>query len=199
MFHDVIFIISHVSLLFLNNYLFLQSTELHIYTDFLRIVLEIINAILTYALPRNPEVCIGLQFSLLDRTSTASNIFLQVVYAVLHRQEVFEPRFNELLENIYTVCVTCRSWRGEGMKAVVSSSFRKDNDLIDNDLIIFNKVYNSSKMLTYASLLTSRTAPRATPASTQIDVQPGVAGGTQPRRNRSMGTTSGTILHPSCT
>ena len=43
---------------------------------------------------------------------TASNIFfLQVVYAVLHRQEVFEPfknhpRFNELLENIYTVCVT---------------------------------------------------------------------------------------------
>jgi hypothetical protein len=37
--------------------LFLQSTELHIYTDFLRIVLEVINAILTYALPRNPEVC----------------------------------------------------------------------------------------------------------------------------------------------
>uniref|UniRef100_A0A803MQS5 Dymeclin n=1 Tax=Chenopodium quinoa TaxID=63459 RepID=A0A803MQS5_CHEQI len=32
------------------------SMELHIYTDFLRIVLEIINAILTYALPRNPEV-----------------------------------------------------------------------------------------------------------------------------------------------
>jgi hypothetical protein len=32
------------------------------------------------------------------------------VYAILHRQEVFEPfknhpRFNELLENIYTVCV----------------------------------------------------------------------------------------------
>lgn len=37
-------------------YLLLQSTELHLYTDFLRIVLEIINAILTYALPRNPEV-----------------------------------------------------------------------------------------------------------------------------------------------
>jgi hypothetical protein len=104
---------------------FLQSTELHIYTDFLRIVLEIINAILTYALPRNPEV----------------------VYAILHRQEVFEPfknhpRFNELLENIYTVLdffnsrmdmqqlegewsvdkvlelinKNCRSWRGEGMK-----------------------------------------------------------------------------------
>ncbi|KAL2922719.1 Dymeclin, partial [Bienertia sinuspersici] len=62
------------------------SMELHIYTDFLRIVLEIINAILTYALPRNPEV----------------------VYAVMHRQEVFQPfrnhpRFNELLENISTV------------------------------------------------------------------------------------------------
>lgn len=36
--------------------LFVQSAELHIYTDFLRLVLEIINAILTYALPRNPEV-----------------------------------------------------------------------------------------------------------------------------------------------
>lgn len=34
----------------------MQSAELHIYTDFLRIVLEILNAILTYALPRNPEV-----------------------------------------------------------------------------------------------------------------------------------------------
>jgi hypothetical protein len=107
-----------------------MSTELHVYTDFLRIVLEIINAILTYALPRNPEV----------------------VYAVLHRQEVFEPfknhpRFNELLENIYTVLdffnsrmdmqqldgewsvdkvlevinKNCRSWRGEGMKAIISS------------------------------------------------------------------------------
>ncbi|KAF5956104.1 hypothetical protein HYC85_008960 [Camellia sinensis] len=63
-----------------------MSTELHIYTDFLRIVLEILNAILTYALPRNPEV----------------------VYAIMHRQEVFQPfrnhpRFNELLENIFTV------------------------------------------------------------------------------------------------
>ncbi|ONM37476.1 dyggve-melchior-clausen syndrome protein [Zea mays] len=114
-----------------------MSTELHIYTDFLRIVLEIINAILTYALPRNPEV----------------------VYAVLHRQEVFEPfknhpRFNELLENIYTVLdffnsrmdmqqldgewsvdkvlevinKTCRSWRGEGMK----------KDHISFDIFSFN-------------------------------------------------------------
>ncbi|KAI3847017.1 hypothetical protein MKW92_029432 [Papaver armeniacum] len=102
------------------------ASELHIYTDFLRIVLEILNAILTYALPRNPEV----------------------VYAMMHRQEVFEPfrnhpRFNELLENIYTVLdffnsrmdaqrteggewsvekvlqviiINCRSWRSEGMK-----------------------------------------------------------------------------------
>merc|ERR1711915_497216 len=63
-----------------------MPTELHIYTDFLRIVLEMINAILTYALPRNPEV----------------------VYAILHRQELFRPfkdhpRFYELVENIYTV------------------------------------------------------------------------------------------------
>ncbi|GFY85031.1 hypothetical protein Acr_03g0018050 [Actinidia rufa] len=102
-----------------------MSTELHIYTDFLRIVLEILNVILTYALPRNPEV----------------------VYATMHRQEVFlpfknHPRFNELLENIFNVLdffnsrmdaqsmdgewsvekvlqviiINCRSWRGEGMK-----------------------------------------------------------------------------------
>jgi hypothetical protein len=30
--------------------------EMHIYADFLRIVLEIINSTLTYALPNNPEV-----------------------------------------------------------------------------------------------------------------------------------------------
>ena len=34
----------------------LQLSELHLYADFLRIVLEVINAVLTYALPRNPEV-----------------------------------------------------------------------------------------------------------------------------------------------
>ncbi|KAL0287290.1 UNVERIFIED_CONTAM: Dymeclin [Sesamum calycinum] len=101
------------------------SSELHIYTDFLRLVLEILNSVLTFTLPRNPEV----------------------VYAIMHRQEVFlpfknHPRFNELLENIYTVLDffnsrmdaqkmddewsvekvlqviinNCRSWRGEGMK-----------------------------------------------------------------------------------
>ncbi|XP_021741190.1 dymeclin-like isoform X1 [Chenopodium quinoa] len=113
------------------------SMELHIYTDFLRIVLEIINAILTYALPRNPEV----------------------VYAVMHRQEIFEPfrnhpRFNELLENIFTVLdffntrldaqeldgewsvekvlqvITnnCKSWHGEGMKRFTQLRFTYEQE-----------------------------------------------------------------------
>ncbi|KAL6007239.1 hypothetical protein ACLOJK_032735 [Asimina triloba] len=114
-----------------------MSTELQIYTDFLRIVLEIINAILTYALPRNPEV----------------------VYAIMHRQEVFQPfknhpRFSELLENIYTVLdffnpridaqrmdgewsvekvlqviiINCRSWRGEGMKMFTQLRFTYEQE-----------------------------------------------------------------------
>ncbi|KAK1265788.1 hypothetical protein QJS04_geneDACA023214 [Acorus gramineus] len=37
------------------------STEFHIYNDFLRIVLEITNAILPYALPRNPEIFVHIQ------------------------------------------------------------------------------------------------------------------------------------------
>ncbi|XP_004296579.1 PREDICTED: dymeclin [Fragaria vesca subsp. vesca] len=113
------------------------STEMHIYTDFLRLVLEILNAILTYALPRNPEV----------------------VYAIMHRQEVFQPfrnhpRFNELLENIYTVLdffnsrvdaqrtdgewsvekvlqviiINCRSWRGEGMKMFTQLRFTYEQE-----------------------------------------------------------------------
>ncbi|KAH0854875.1 hypothetical protein HID58_031359 [Brassica napus] len=58
------------------------AAELQIFTDFLRLVLDILNAILTYALPRNPEI----------------------VYAIMHRQEVFQPfknhpRFHELVEN----------------------------------------------------------------------------------------------------
>ncbi|KAG6668778.1 dymeclin isoform X1 [Carya illinoinensis] len=112
-------------------------TELHIYTDFLRLVLEILNAILTHALPRNPEV----------------------VYAIMHRQEVFQPfkhhpRFNELLENIYTVLdffnsrmdaqtmdgewsvekvlqvivINCRSWRGEGMKMFTQLRFTYEQE-----------------------------------------------------------------------
>ncbi|KAL5782692.1 hypothetical protein ACOSP7_007721 [Xanthoceras sorbifolium] len=114
-----------------------MSAELHIYTDFLRIVLEILNAILTYALPRNPEV----------------------VYAILHRQEVFQPfkshpRFNELLENIYTVLdffnsrldaqrldgewsvekvlqfiiINCRSWRGDGLKMFTQLHFSYEQE-----------------------------------------------------------------------
>ncbi|KMZ75914.1 hypothetical protein ZOSMA_109G00040 [Zostera marina] len=113
------------------------STELHLYTDFLRIVLETINLILTYALPRNPEV----------------------VYAIMHRQEVFQPfknhpRFNELLENIYTVLdffntrmdtqqidggwsvdkvleviiINCRSWHGEGMKMFTQLRFTYEEE-----------------------------------------------------------------------
>ncbi|KAK6929907.1 hypothetical protein RJ641_004001 [Dillenia turbinata] len=112
-------------------------TELHIYTDFLQIVLEILNAILTYALPRNPEV----------------------VYAILHRQEVFQPfknhpLFNELLENIFTVLdffnsrmdaqgveggwsvekvlqviiINCRSWRGEGVKMFTQLRFTYEQE-----------------------------------------------------------------------
>ncbi|WOK97109.1 dymeclin [Canna indica] len=114
-----------------------MSPEIHIYTDFLRIVLEILNAILTYALPRNPEV----------------------VYAILHRQEVFQPfkshpRFNELLENLYTVLdffnsrmdmqklegewsvdkvlqviiINSRSWRGEGMKMFTQLKFTYEQE-----------------------------------------------------------------------
>ncbi|XP_050218594.1 uncharacterized protein LOC126669224 [Mercurialis annua] len=113
------------------------SAELHIYTDFLRIVLEILNAILTYALPRNPEV----------------------VYAIMHRQEVFQPfknhpRFSELIENIYMVLdffnsrmdaqtqdgewsvekvlqliiINCRSWRGEGMKMFTQLHFSYEQE-----------------------------------------------------------------------
>ncbi|QCE08291.1 dymeclin [Vigna unguiculata] len=120
-----------------NNLVEDMSTELHIYTDFLRLVLEIINAILTYALPRNPEV----------------------VYAIMHRQEVFlpfknHPRFNELIDNIYTVLdffnshmdaqrengdwsvnevlqvitVNCRSWRGDGMKMFTQLRFTYEQE-----------------------------------------------------------------------
>ncbi|CAJ1967036.1 unnamed protein product [Sphenostylis stenocarpa] len=119
------------------NVLLMQSAELHIYTDFLRLVLEIINAILTYALPRNPEV----------------------VYAIMHKQDVFQPfknhpRFNELIENIYTVLdffnsridaqrmegewsvdevlqvviEHCRSWRVDGMKMFTQLHFTYEQE-----------------------------------------------------------------------
>ena len=63
-----------------------RSLETQLYADFLRIVLEIINAILTNALPSNPEL----------------------VYTLLHRQEVFapfraDPRYSELMENVTLV------------------------------------------------------------------------------------------------
>ena len=46
-----------------------RSEELQVYADFLRIVLEILNTVITAGLPQNPEL----------------------VYALLHRQEVFTP------------------------------------------------------------------------------------------------------------
>ncbi|TKY53771.1 Dymeclin protein [Spatholobus suberectus] len=122
-----------------------MSAELHIYTDFLRLVLEIINAILTYALPRNPEV----------------------VYAIMHKQEVFQPfkshpRFNELVENIYTVLdffnsrmdaqrmngdwsvnevlqviiVNCRSWRVDGMKMFTQLHFTYEQESHSEEFFI---------------------------------------------------------------
>ncbi|EFJ31142.1 hypothetical protein SELMODRAFT_87955 [Selaginella moellendorffii] len=122
-----------------------MPTELHIYTDFLRIVLEIINAILTYALPRNPEV----------------------VYALLHRQELFQPfkehpRFYELLENIFNVLdffnvrmddqqsnaewsvekvlqiviANARSWRGEGMKIFTQLRFTYEEELHPEEFFV---------------------------------------------------------------
>lgn len=115
-----------------------MSTDLHIYAEFLRIVLEILNAIITYGLPQNPEV----------------------VYAIMHRQEVFQPfkshpRFHELLENVFTVLdffnsrmdmqqmdggdwsvekvlsviiINCRSWRGEGMKIFTQLRFTYEQE-----------------------------------------------------------------------
>jgi hypothetical protein len=63
-----------------------RALELQLYSDFLRIVLEIINAVLANALPQNPEL----------------------VYALLHRAEVFapfaaDPRYAELLANVGVV------------------------------------------------------------------------------------------------
>ncbi|CAL5322759.1 unnamed protein product [Camellia sinensis] len=139
------------------------STELHIYTDFLRIVPEILNAILTYALSRNPEV----------------------VYAIMHRQEVFQPfrnhpRFNELLENIFTVLdffnsrmdaqrmngecsvekvleviiINCRSWRGEGMKD--SFSFNPSSlNLFPVDLPVKVKTFEVAKTISMGPSLKS--------------------------------------------
>ncbi|CAL5220036.1 g1983 [Coccomyxa viridis] len=63
-----------------------KADELQVYADFLRIVLEILNCILVTNLPANPEL----------------------VYAMLHQQEIFMPFqgdavFGELTENITAV------------------------------------------------------------------------------------------------
>ena len=63
-----------------------RALELQLYADFIRIVLEIINAILVNALPANPEL----------------------VYTLLHRREVFtpfeqDPKYADLMENIVLV------------------------------------------------------------------------------------------------
>ncbi|KAI5058263.1 hypothetical protein GOP47_0026433 [Adiantum capillus-veneris] len=149
-------------------------TDLHVYTDFLRIVLEIINAILTYALPRNPEV----------------------VYALLHQQELFQPfrnhpRFYELIENLYTVLdffnsrmdanssdeewsvekvlqvviANTRSWRGEGMKMFTQLRFTYEEELHPEEffvpyvwqLVVFNS--GISWNLDTITLFSSITAP----------------------------------------
>ena len=62
------------------------NADLEAHVDFLRIVLEVINAALSTNLVSNPEL----------------------VYALLHRHEVFAPlrshaRFTDLLHNLYLV------------------------------------------------------------------------------------------------
>mmetsp|Transcript_59853 Transcript_59853/g.141599 ORF Transcript_59853/g.141599 Transcript_59853/m.141599 type:complete len:611 (-) Transcript_59853:827-2659(-) len=62
--------------------------DLTIYADFCRIVLEVINACLTYSLPRNPHI----------------------VYAILHKRELFgqlrhHQRFTDLIGNIDTTII----------------------------------------------------------------------------------------------
>ncbi|KAH0646246.1 hypothetical protein KY284_034130 [Solanum tuberosum] len=105
-----------------------MAAELHIYTDFLRIVLEILNAILTYSLPRNPE-----------------EVF---------QPFKSHPRFNELLDNIFMVLdffnsrmdaqkmdgewsvekvlqviiVNCRSWRVDGLKMFTQLRFTYEQE-----------------------------------------------------------------------
>ncbi|MCO5604280.1 hypothetical protein L7F22_058445 [Adiantum nelumboides] len=119
--------------------------ELHIYTDFLRLVFEIISAILTYALPHNPEV----------------------VYALLHRQELFKPfedhpLFSDLVENINSVLAyfnkhldaqkdkdewnvetvlqailaVTRSWRGEGIKMFPQLQFTYEEDQCSEEFFV---------------------------------------------------------------
>uniref|UniRef100_A0A0D6R327 Dymeclin n=1 Tax=Araucaria cunninghamii TaxID=56994 RepID=A0A0D6R327_ARACU len=161
-------------------------TQLHIYTDFLRIVLEIINAILTYALPRNPEV----------------------VYAILHRQELFKPfkdhpSFYELVDNIYTVLdffnsrmdsqridgewsvekvlqiivANCRSWRGEGMKMFTQLRFTYEQEHQPEEFFIpyvWKLVVSQSGLdfdLDTVCLYPAKPPSEDVPADKTIDVQ----------------------------
>ncbi|KAK6146031.1 hypothetical protein DH2020_019900 [Rehmannia glutinosa] len=77
------------------------STELHIYTDFLRLVLKILYSILTYALPRNPEV-------------------LDFFNSRIDAQEMDDEWSVEKV--LQVIINNCRSWRGEGLKLVLSRS-----------------------------------------------------------------------------
>ncbi|KAH7287047.1 hypothetical protein KP509_32G034600 [Ceratopteris richardii] len=121
------------------------ETEVQIYTDFLRLVFEIINAIITYALPYNPEV----------------------VYALLHRQELFKPfqdhpLFNDLAKNVnivlsyfnsqldarkdeiewhvetvlQTIVTSTRSWRAEGIKMFPQLRFTYEEQQCPEDFFI---------------------------------------------------------------
>lgn len=63
-----------------------EESDLVVYADLVALILEIVNAVVTHTLRHNP----------------------QMVYALLHRREMFEafrvhPRFGDLIENIEAV------------------------------------------------------------------------------------------------
>lgn len=65
-------------------------------------------AYLSYATSDSTSVQFFLLFHIFGKLPFY--LLRQVVYAIMHRQEVFQPfknhpRFNELLENIFNVCV----------------------------------------------------------------------------------------------
>lgn len=169
------------------------AAELHIYTDFLRIVLEILNAILTYALPRNPEV----------------------VYAIMHRQEVFHPfkshpRFNELLDNIFMVLdffnsrmdaqkmdgewsvekvlqvivVNCRSWRGDGIKMFTQLRFTYEQESHPEEFFI---PYVWQLVLSRSGLSFSPSSINLFPVDAPLDVQDNVEEAEKPQKDEING------------
>nr|XP_016507050.1 PREDICTED: dymeclin-like [Nicotiana tabacum] len=170
-----------------------MAAELHIYTDFLRIVLEILNAILTYALPRNPEV----------------------VYAIMHRQEVFQPfkshpRFNELLDNIFMVLdffnsrmdaqkmdgewsvekvlqvivVNCRSWRGDGIKMFTQLRFTYEQESHPEEFFI---PYVWQLVLSRSGLSFSPSSINLFPVDAPLDVQDNVEEAEKPQKDEING------------